>query len=241
MFALLLGLAWAEVSVLDAGHHGTWTGDTIEWRSELVLKGKGDALHLELAAPLPEGTEVLDATPGHVSAVLDDQGRVIAIDIEDVRLDNRVVLELRQPAEGDQLAAPIVANGRLQRVTFEGFFFEPSDDLGVQKHLRHYAQADVGVRERQVLDRSLGRASIGRQPLYVVADPRLDGGLVGEVTAHGRRRAGVALATMAAFGVLLGGLVVAYRMLAGVARKEEVEAYLTKELVAPEDLKRMGL
>ncbi|HJN72646.1 MAG TPA: hypothetical protein QGF58_01815 [Myxococcota bacterium] len=243
MLALLIGLAQAEVSVLDAGHHGTWTGDTIEWRSDLVLEGKGDSLYLELAAPLPAGSEVLDATPGTTTTVLDDEGRITAIQIEDVWLDDVVVLEIRQPASEEQLAAPIVANSRLQRVTFEGFFFEPGDALGVQKHLRHYAQADVGVRERQALDRSLGRASIGRQPLYVVADPRISaaGGLVGEVIPQGRRRASVALATGGAFALLLGGLFLAYRMLAGVARKEEVEAYLTRELVKPEDLERMGL
>ena len=243
MLSLLIGLAQAGVGVLDAGHHGTWTGETIEWRSELVLKGKGETLELELAAPLPEGTQVLGATPGTPTAVLDEQGRITSILVEDVWLSRTVVLELRQPASDEALAAPIVANSRLQRVTFEGFTFEPADALGVQKHLRHSSQPDVGVRERQALDRSLGRASIGRQPLYVVADPRIGsaGGLVGEVTPQGRRRAGVALATFAAFGVLMAGLGIAYRMLGGVARKEEVEAYLTKEMVAPEDLERLGL
>ncbi len=93
MLALLIGLAQAEVSVLDAGHHGTWTGDTIEWRSDLVLEGKGDSLYLELAAPLPAGSEVLDATPGTTTTVLDDEGRITAIQIEDVWLDDVVVLE----------------------------------------------------------------------------------------------------------------------------------------------------
>lgn len=238
---MLLGLASADVTVLDAGHHGTYATETIEWRSELILKGKGDELHLELAAPLPVGTEVLNATPGVHRTELDEEGRITAIHVDEVWMSDRVVLELRQPADTDALAAPLVANSRLQRITFEGFFFEPGERLAVQKHLRHYAQADVGVRERQALDRSLGRATIGRQPLYIVADPRVSSGLVGEVTPHGRRRASVALVTFAAFGVLMGALGVAYRMLAGVAREEEVEAYITRELVKPEDLKRLGL
>ena len=209
--------------VVAAGHHATWTGASIDWESELIVRNGEAPLVIELATPLPADVTLVEATPGDLSAVTNDAGEITALRVDRFAGD-RVIVELSQPIR-DELAAPLAASNALQRVTFDGMYFDPTNDAGLHRHLRYLAQPEVTKSERRQVDRVLGdRAKLSDHPMYLKADARVAGGLKGDVRAVGERRAGVGFAAGSIFLGLLGGLVLAYKMLARLARHEEDEA-----------------
>ncbi|MCP4809291.1 MAG: hypothetical protein GY913_12065 [Proteobacteria bacterium] len=223
--------------VYTAGHHATWTGATIDWESEMRVRGSDEVLIIELASPMADDVLLVDATPGDLSAVRDETGRITALRVDRFAGD-RVVVELSQPIR-DELAAPLVDTSGLQRVTFDGMYFEPTSSAGLHRHLRYLAQPEVTSSERRALDKQLGsRATLSDHPMYLKADGRLAAGLTGEVRAVGERRAGVGLAAGSIFLGLMGGLALAYKMLARVARHEEDEAEKAQIQREREELRR---
>lgn len=207
--------------VRAAGHHGTWTGASIDWESEVLFDHGAHSFTLELAHPLDPDVQGLTATPGDVEPILDADGRIVALQLDNLAGSDRVWLELSQPIRGE-LEAPLMDSPALQRVTFDGMYFEPEPEAGLQRHLRYLAQPEITLRERRLLDQRLGdRATVSDHPMYLKADGRLQSGLAGEVRAVGERRTGVTLAAGSIFLGLMGGLVLAYKMLERLSRREE--------------------
>jgi hypothetical protein len=234
--ALLIGaaLAASPATVATAGHHGTWTGEGLTWESTFVMAdmplGGG---RIELAVPLPGDVQVTSGRPARVVPVYDENGEIVALDVEGFA--SREIVTLVQPAEAGELAlhAPLAVGEAVQRVTLDGATFEPDPGVGVERRIADARQSGVSRKEKRRVDKELGRARPSDHPMYVVADTRVKdaGGLVGELVPSGQNQGLVAGAIGAAFVATLAGLALLRRFLAKMAEAEEVDAYIKKEFV----------
>lgn len=223
MIALLAGAALAALDGGGATHDGRVVGETMVWRTE-VLAHPGT---FPLAAPLPPGAEVLRTSPGVTVREVD--GRILGF-----RSDyGQWWVEVGQPvAHGEViLAAPVLDGQGTQRITVAGARFVPDSALGLEQHLGRWSQPGVDRAERRALERTFGRHR-GLE-LWVEADPRLGGGLRGELAPPGASTGAVAGAAGIFVG-LLGLMAAGVKSLDRLVRRERSEWYIRHEL-APRD------
>ncbi len=227
MWSLLLAGLSSAASLQTASHHGVWTGAGVEWRSEVVLTG-ADTVHL--ARPLPADVAVLDGSQG--SPVRDEQDRIVGFRFP----TRRGSILLRQPLPTEAqvtLTPPLVDSDRAQRVTLEGIDFEPDPALGMQSRVLCATHPEISAEDRRQLDEDISgrRAHLQEQPIYLIADERLDDGLIGSIRDERRTAVGFGVVAVGAFGGLLSLLALLYRGLERRARVEAAEAYLQREFI----------
>lgn len=230
------GARAAPVETISAAHYGAWTGDSIEWESDFIIGSTDPDDELQLVAPLPANTEVLDADG--TEPVRNDSGEIVAFTVLDG--GHRLWLRLRQDVvPGDTvLHPPIGAWGSLQRITLTGGRFVADPVMSVEKRLGNATQPEITRKDRRKLNRALrhfGRVGPRNQPLFVVADGRIAeaGGVPGTLTAGTGPRAGPVLAVGGVFVGVIVLLALGYRLLDKPVRDENVDAYLEQEFIWP--------
>ena len=223
MIALLAGAALAALDGGGATHDGRVVGETMVWRSEVL----GQPGTFPLVAPLPAGTEILRTSAGVTVREVDGQ-------ILGFRSDHgQWWVEVGQPvALGEvTLAAPILDGEGTQRITIAGAKFVPDPALGLEPHVGRWTQAGIGHADRRKIERAFGRHR-GLE-LWVDADPRLAGGLRGELVKAGASPAAVAGAA-AIFAGLLGLMAAGIKGLERTVRRERTDWYIRHELAPRE-------
>ena len=213
MWMLWIGAAFA---LGEASHRGHLVGDEVVWESEYRHP---DAV--VWINPMPRGTHVTGAEP-----VLNADRQIIGL-----RGVQRGV-QFRTPANDERITPPLVTEPVLQRVVVEGVRFVPSSAVGAEHHLRHYSQPGIDREQRRALDRwADGRQEPARsQPVYLIADDRVANGIPGTIRPRNQVGIGVMLALGGLFAGLLGGLTMLYRALGSLAKKEQNDLYIEREL-----------
>jgi hypothetical protein len=223
--------------IAAARHQGTIAGDTIRFRSELVL-GAERPQAIELTYPLPEGAVV---EPSLDLAPVTRDGRIVALRLQPDgapggRAFVTVVMRLDRKGGEARLTPPLAAGPALQIVDVTGpddLRFEPLPRTEIARHVGFFAPADLPPSARDACDRLMAhvRSRTGDDPMYVLASAQVtaDEGIRGSLsTAADRLRTG-ALGAGAIFAALVAGLAVLWRRLARAAKIEQAERALAAE------------
>lgn len=232
LLLLLLSAAHAacpDPAALSGVHHqGTWTPTGIQWRTEALLTPAADGRDrcIQLAAPidgLVVGGRPLDAPTDTVAVA------------PGARL---VVFERLQADPADGLAPPMPVGPALHRLTLEGATWRPDAALGIESHIRYWAEIGVGADERRQVDALVGarRTRARDQAVYFRGDgPARRLGLDGAVTVGSGVGPGMLLFSAAALIAVVAGALVGQRafgrLAAAEARRRHIERYLKEELL----------
>lgn len=232
----------APPAVSAARHHGTISGTSIRWRSELVLRPDG-ARTIELAYPLPEGTVIeisTDATP------VRREQRVVAFEVlPEAEFRGKVVVTLSEPfdrrARDTHLRPPVAAGDAVQIVDITGaddLRFEPAPQTRLARHVGFFAPVDLPPSARHACDRAVGyfRARPTDDPMYLVPSAPLaaEQGIRGTLVSTADRLRTGAIGAGGVFVALVVGLVLMLRKLARAAKIEQAERALAAEYASLE-------
>ena len=227
MFTLLLMLPVAHAEIVAVGHEGQVRGDAVEWTTTVVVDAPLE--HLDLVVPLPPDAELLP----QAGTAIERDGRIVGFGFSPAV--TQAVLRVREPLHPDdgRLAAPMVRTSAVQRLVVEGGSFQPDASADFGRTLDDLRQVGIDHDAAQRVDRQLRVRA--RHPAYFVADDRVRaaGGLAGTVRVNGTNTSALWVVAAGGLLVVLGALAAAWRSLAGLARAEEVDAYMRDEFVSP--------
>jgi hypothetical protein len=217
-----------------AGHHGTYGDAAITWESELVVDGAKlpQSRQIGLVEPLSPKTELVGSAPGGARAVRAASGEVVGVEFPASVHTSRVVrLTLRQPFEAPgELNAPLVAGRIIQRVSLDGVVYEPSEASATRLHPGYRAQKDLSDEQIDWCKDSLDElAELSGVPIFVRPDVAFfaAGALDGELVDAEAHRGGQLWVVATCFAALLLMLIAGFYVLAGRARHEEADAFLS--------------